>query len=67
MKTISLTNDVGKTVKSVTAISYTQLVIAFTDDTSLCVTARIDDGKPWIGTIIMEGHIEKEWQKEEQG
>ena len=51
----------GKTVKSIAKLSYTQLLITFTDGSELCITARIDDGKPWIVTRIMAGHIEKEW------
>jgi hypothetical protein len=52
-------------IDSMEILNHTQLVISFVDGTHLTVTARLSDGKPWVGTRVLTGAIEKEWREED--
>ena len=52
----------GKTIERHEIINHNQMIITFTDGTHLTVASFIRGGKPFIGTRIMTGAIEKEWR-----
>lgn len=63
---IGMDDAVGKTIRQCEIINYSQFVISFTDDSHLTITSRISSGKPWVGTAVITGAIEKEWRIPEE-